>query len=334
MEFFVSRLATWIQDLQRSGIKLLVAYVLLGAAIFALQLSPYPGVFLMILGGPIWIGLLIHFAMAHFAWLAVRRTISKAWLVLPLGFYGSGFALHLVSLKAAQAEAAAINARNASLHLSVEQPFSYLREGPADSFPLIEHYRVDRSFMRQGKQAITTTYYAHGADCDNAAKGYYYQRRFEPWAFRKDIFYFYHGSKTKQCILSQDSLSAEWHYRIKASYTYAEDRAAKLFGRWGKSFEIFDEREQRLLGTIEVATLWPYPAVPWIFAGCVLNGGGPAWQCSWGMAKGGTAVAAGYKQRAVNDPQTNPFTPSLDAETWEVTQLAKALGLEQRQPTD
>jgi hypothetical protein len=45
-------------------------------------------------------------------------------------------------------------------------------------------------------------------------------------------------------------------------------------------------------------------------------------------------MAAGYKPRAADDPQKNPFIPSLDAETWEVTQLARALGLEARQPTD
>jgi phage terminase small subunit len=43
---------------------------------------------------------------------------------------------------------------------------------------------------------------------------------------------------------------------------------------------------------------------------------------------------AGYKLRAASDPQKNPFTPFMDAATWEVTQLATALGLEPRQATD
>jgi hypothetical protein len=79
---------------------------------------------------------------------------------------------------------------------------------------LIELYRVDRSFLRQGDGTITTQYYAHGGECDNDLQGYYYERRNEPWAFRKDIFYSYHGKKTRQCILSQDGLPAEWRYRI------------------------------------------------------------------------------------------------------------------------
>jgi hypothetical protein len=323
-----------MQDLQQSGLRLLVAYLLLGLAIFLLQVLPIVGVILMVLAAPLWIGLLAHVAMAHFAWLAIRGAISKAWLALPLGFYAGGLALHVASIRAAETEAAAIDARNAAIHLTVDQPFRYLREGNADSFPLIEHYRVDRSFLRQGKGTITTTFYAHGADCEKAAQSYYYQRRFEPWAFRKDIFYNYQGAKTRQCILSQDGLPAEWRYRIKASYTYAQDRASSLFERRGKAFEIFDDRDNRSLGTIEIATLTPFPVVPWIVAGCSLNSGAPKWQCGWGLIKGGSAIVAGYKARAANDPQKNPFIPSADAETWEVTQLARALGLEPRQPTD
>jgi hypothetical protein len=329
----LSWLETWVQDLQQSGLRLLVAYLLLALVIFALQLPPFPGIFLMVLAAPLWIGFLAHVAMAHFACLAIRGTISKAWLALPLGFYAGGYAVHLASIHAAEAEAAAINAHNTAVRLTVDQPFRYLRDGSADSFPLIEHYRVDRSFLRQGNE-ITTTYYAHGADCDNALQGYYYQRRHEPWAFRKDIFYYYHGNKTRQCILSQDGLPAEWHYRITANYTYTKDHASSLFTRRGKAFEIFDERDKRILGTIEVATFTPFPVVPWIVAGCGLNSGAAKWQCGWNLTKGGTSIAAGYKPRAADDPQTNPFTPSLDAETWEVTQLARALGLEPRQPTD
>jgi hypothetical protein len=208
-------------------------------------------------------------------------------------------------------EAAAINAHNAAVRLIVDQPFRYLRDGNAESFPLIEHYRVDRSFRREGAATITTTYYAHGADCDNALQGFDSQRRGEPWAFRKDIFYFYHANKTRQCILSQDGLPAEWRYRITANYTYTDDRASSLFTRRGKTFEIFDERDKSMLGTIEVATFTSFPVVPLIVAGCGLNSSAAKWQCFWGLMKEGTSIAAGYKTRAADDPQKNPFTPSL-----------------------
>ena len=325
---------TWVQDLQHSGLRLLITYIFLGLVIFAVQLPSVPGIILMVLAAPLWIGLLVHVAMAHFGWLAIRGTISRAWLALPLGFYASGYGLHLASVDAAEAEAAAVNAHNAAVRLTVEQPFRYLRDGNADSFSLIEHYRVDRSFLRQGDGTITTTYYARGADCDNALQGYYYQRRQEPWAFRKDIFYYYPGNKTRQCILSRNDATAQWRYRISANYTYANDQASSLFTRFGTAFEIFDEQDKRTLGTIEVATFKPFPIVPWIVAGCALNSGAAKWQCGWSLTKGEAYIAAGYRQRPANDPQKNPFIPSLDSETWEVTQLARALGLEPRQPTD
>ena len=169
---------------------------------------------------------------------------------------------------------------------------------------------------------------------DNALQGYYAERRNEPWAFRKDIFYYYPGKRTRQCILSQDGLPAEWRYRITARYTYAEDQETSLFTRRGTAFEIFDERDKRSLGTIVVATFTPFAAVPWIIAGCGLNSGAAKWQCGFSLTKGVSYITAGAKVRAADDPQKNPFIPSLDSETWEVTQLARALGLEPRQPTD
>ena len=330
----MSGFGTWVQNVQRSGPGLLLAYLLAGAAIYAIQLYPIPGIILMALAAPLWIGLLVHMAMLHFAWLAIRGPISMAWLALPIGFYAGGIALHLVSVRAAEAEAHAIDVRNAAVRLTVDQPFRYLREGNADSFALIEHYRVDRAFLRQGKGTITATYYARGADCDNALQGFYYQRRFEPWALRKDIFYNYHGQKTRQCVLSQDGISADWRYRIKASYTYDKDRASWMFTRRGKVFEVFDDSENQLLGAIEVATFTPFPLVPWIVAGCFLDDGASKWRCSWGLTKSGRMIAAGYRLRAADDPEKNPFTPSADPQTWEITQLARALGLDQRQPMD
>jgi hypothetical protein len=132
----------------------------------------------------------------------------------------------------------------------------------------------------------------------------------------------------------QDALPAEWRYRITANYTYAADRASRLFARIGRAFEVIDERDNQMLGTIELATFTPFPVVPSIVAGCALNSAAPKWQCVSGLSKSGTSIAAGYKKRADDDPQKNPFIPSVDAETWDVTQLARALGLEPRQPTD
>jgi hypothetical protein len=332
-EFPLSSLAARVKNLQQSGPRLFIAYVLLCVLIFALQFFSIPGFLLvMLFATALWIGLVVHVAMVHFAYLAVTRTISRAWLALPLGFYAGGYTLHVASIHAAEAEAAAINARNAGIRLAVDQPFRYFRDYWLD--PLIEHYRVDRSFTRDGN-GFNMIYYARGADCDNARQNYDYQRRNEPWLFRGNVFAYYPGDKARQCILSQYVSSAEWRYRITGKLTSEKDQAFSLYDRYGRVFEIFDDRDKRMLGTVEVAAFRTFTVVPFIIAGCGLIGGPEAkWECGWGLMKGKTSIAGGYKLRAADDPQHNPFIPSLDPETWEVTPLARALGLVARQPTD
>jgi hypothetical protein len=80
-----------------------------------------------------------------------------------------------------------------------------------------------------------TTYYARASNCNSTRQGYYFQQRFEPWVFRKDIFYYVNGKKTRQRVLAQNVSSAGSRYRIKAEYTSTTDQASALFKRYGTS---------------------------------------------------------------------------------------------------
>jgi hypothetical protein len=214
--------------------------------------------------------------------------------------------------------------------LRYDKPFRYFVDGAGlDVLPLLEHYRADRE-----SDGTTTRFYAHGADCDKALRGFYYDRRFEAWQFRSDIFWSYKGNKSRQCILAQDGLSTDFRYRIKHSFIQRGRDTSPLFTELGQKFEVFDDREGRLLGTIEIAAFSLPLIIPLPVVGCGLDSGAPAWKCFAGLMKGEPSISAGYTLRAANDPQQNPFIPSERPETWEVTSLAKALGLDQRQPTD
>ena len=76
-----------------------------------LQLFPSTGVLLMILGGSLLAGLLVHvFLLALFAEAMMRR-ISRAWIVIPLAAYGAYYAAYLgqaweISSKSAELRAA------------------------------------------------------------------------------------------------------------------------------------------------------------------------------------------------------------------------------------
>jgi hypothetical protein len=103
-----------------SGFTLLAAYFVLAVALFALEFVPGVQILLVLLA-PLWSGLLVHIAMAQFVFFAALGRISRAWLALPIGFYAGGFALHLYSVHAAEAAAAAVNARNAAVQLAAVQ---------------------------------------------------------------------------------------------------------------------------------------------------------------------------------------------------------------------
>lgn len=314
------------------GFGLLIAYALVAGAIVLLQAIPLVGLVLIMFGGPLWIGVLIHIALIH---LTVRATTGKAsllWLAAPLLFYGGGYALHLTSVHAANAEAAAIDARNASQHFNVEKPFRYLRTGSHDSLALMQHYKADRSFRMQNKTEVTTFYYKRGTACDTANQTWDYKRRDQPYASVKDLFRYYTGpDKIRQCILSSQGLPANWRYRIHGQYTNSKNRPAWLYTQTGHEYEIIDDVENRVLGKINYTRIWTFPVIPIVTAGCISTGSS-RWECSFGPQTFSSAITAGYPKRAA--PRKFPYRPSTDPEDWEITPLAKALGLELRQPSD
>lgn len=366
----MSALASWLQGGRRSGLRLLILYAAIGVDLFALQvvpllalrligsfpslifiakIVPFPVAFLMLFGIPFVIPILVHVALLHLAWRAIRGRIVRSWLLLPLGFYGGGYALHLASVHAAGAAAALIDAQDAAVHLSVDKPFRYLSEGNTDTLSLIERYRVDRVFRRY-PGTVTTYYYARGTACDSAA----HDPHHKPWTFKKDLFPYWRGEKTRQCILEQDNLPADWRYRINVtdtSFTGTKSLDVKssdvtsigtkftdtshrvdafLFDRrQSKIFDIFDERDKRRLATIEVTSFATFPIVPVFVAACGIDQSFKRLGCAFGLLKAGPIIDAGFKPFRPGNPE-----PAQPADTWEIMPLARALGLEPRLPTD
>ncbi|MDF1503690.1 hypothetical protein PYV61_12090, partial [Roseisolibacter sp. H3M3-2] len=62
------------------------------AAVFLLQALPVPGVFFMILGGPLWPGVLLNLGLVGVAYEVAARGAAREWLALPALWFG-GYAL-------------------------------------------------------------------------------------------------------------------------------------------------------------------------------------------------------------------------------------------------
>jgi hypothetical protein len=65
-----------------------LAYLVAALVVVALQVFPIPGIFLMIVGGPLWAGVLITIAMVGTVWEVATGQVSPVWLVLPGLYFG------------------------------------------------------------------------------------------------------------------------------------------------------------------------------------------------------------------------------------------------------
>jgi len=74
-------------------------------------------------------------------------------------------------------------------------------------------------------------------------------------------------------------------------------------------------------GTIEAATFTQFSVVPWIVAGSGLNSGAAKWEHFWPDER---LHRSRLQSRAPLMIPRRIRSPLLDAETWEVTQLARA----------
>lgn len=312
--------------LPRSGLGILAFYALLCGVAYLLQLAPSIGIIVMVLGGMIWVGILIHLAMLHLAAASLTGTISRVWLVVPIAYYAAGYALHLVSVQQVQDRIAAIERANAATVIKAEQPFSFLEEG-SGAFELLELYRADRAFIRRADGSVTTRYYAEGEACREANKDYNVEKRKEPFLLRANLPV--RSLAKRQCIISQDGLLAEWHYRIMGEYLKEENDL--LYRHFGSRWVVFDERSGAQLGSVEIGGFQALPPVQTVTAGCALDSGAARWVCGTSLMHELAFVPVGYRQRT---DRGSRFIPINDPDTWEITPLARALSLEPRRVTD
>jgi hypothetical protein len=320
--------------LLRSGFFTVLCYGVAAAVACGLQLVPYLGWIVLAAGGPLWMGFLVHLMMLHLAGVGILGMISRAWLVLPLAYYGGGLVLHSVSLGRAHVEAEAIEQAAQRATFKVDQPFSFLNAA-SGGFELLKHYRIDRAFLRQGHGRITTQYFARGEACNDAIKNRQDAMRnraskpLDQPSLVIDLFGGYHDSdKTRQCILSRNDLPASWRYRIESQYL-AESEGDFINARFGSRYSVIDEITSATLLTVETGAIGTLPPIQTITAICSLYSG--SLKCRVGLLPSLTLVPIGHKLPPSGIPH---FVELEDPDTWEIGILARALSLQPRTRAD
>ena len=322
----------------RSGFGIVAFFSLLAAGAFLLQLFPGTGVFLMILGGGVIIGALVHIMMIFLVFAAVGGSIGRAWLLLPLAYYAGGFALHLESVKRAKEAAAAIEKANASQSFLAKKPFTYLTLGGTETLELLKRFKIDAAYSKQYVHSkereieYAAYFYAKGDNCDKGSFGYYFDKRFsQPSQWDRDLFPSYEGKdKTRQSIQLQSFETADPRYSVQIEFE--RDKAAtRLYRQFIYKWMARDITADQIVASVEVGTMTPLPPIQFIVAGCALNSGAPSWDCGASLMYGSEEIVVGYKKRTDTG---NPFTPVVDVDTSPAAALGHALGLEPRTPTD
>ncbi|MGO9432470.1 hypothetical protein [Rhodoblastus sp.] len=295
----------------------------------------------MFLAGPIWIGLLLHFLMLVLVIQAAFREISRVWLIVPMLYYGGGYALHLHALRLAEAEAAKIARANAAQSVQVETPFSYTGDA-LNIVELLEHFRVaweqsSKQDYRDGGRlysVVVRTDVRSGAACDLPTLRE--NDPFAPWLVQPYLFPSEKAAdKTRQCLVRQmidvgATPMEDPRYSVKRTQEFSHPPSRfvtpDLF-RWTAT----DLRSNRVITEVVEGDFYTLPAVQTIVVGCALDSGTPAWRCGIELMGGSNGISVGHKRRTDGG---YAFTYVSDPETSPAYALGKALGLTPRTPTD
>jgi len=314
-----------MQSAKRSGLKIVAIYAVICTGIFLLQLFPGTGIFLMFLMAFAWIGVVVNIAMIHLAGAALIGSIARLWVVLPILFYSAGLAAHYRAAAAVTARVGAIERDNTAATITASPPLSFFVKGV--STELLELYRIDRMVVPQGNHPATIYYYARGAECDGANKNYNYQKRDEPFLYRRDLFPSYKGTdKTRQCILQKDGAPGEIHYRIEAQPFASETILIKAFGtKW----TVYDVQTGATITSAQSAAFKIIEPIPLLLAGCGLVDNPSSWRCDAQTMKETSLTGAGYRPNRDSD-----VFRTRDPQTWDISPLGRALSLRPREPTD
>ncbi len=272
------------------------------------QVFPLTGIFLMMLGGPLWTGLAILCTLGAFTIDALRGAIPRLCLIIPLGFFGGYYAAYF-------SQGADITAREAELQRSnPTKVFAYDPDrhslvtkhagGIVSSFKVPVAYAKNKNY----DEGYLATRLAKRATCKSVPRDSL-ARINTSWFHRKNL-------KGKRRLVRE---ICKLRYPEKPDRTLVEVNVDD--GKWWRSGTTIAERTHTLvvdgetLGVYRRATVERYAAFPFPFYGCFLNSGAARWDCSGGF----WTTRYQLKSRPASlpeDARTNPVAIMLGLEPY------------------
>jgi hypothetical protein len=243
---------------------------------YLLQVFPFTGIFLMMLGGPFWPGLLLHIFLIA---LLVEAATGRVWRILavvPLIAYGGYYAIYFQQQAAIDAKMAELRATNPGQIMEFDParfslvqardaqgispsqyaiPVVYIRREDIkpQGYEAISLVRKDQCNFPRDSQARVQTYGVHGPGPGGAM------------VFKRNLCELRYPEAPKNTIV-EIVHSGTTLTRLMHGEDSGEDRAELRID--GRRKGIYRTSYMRRLSTL-----------PWLIAGCTLIDSAPAWKC-------------------------------------------------------
>ncbi|PPD45537.1 MAG: hypothetical protein CTY15_03895 [Methylocystis sp.] len=248
-------------------------YLLL--ALIALQLFPLTGVFLMIVAGALITGLVVHVVLVLMAFDALTRR-GPAWLLLfPALFYGGYYLRYAQQEREIARVSNDLSATNPKRILDFDPDAHSLVMKDAGGFVSAHDvpvaYTVNKNFQPEGHLSYRLI---PRAQCDAVKKDT--QARIQTWGvhadgvFQKGVCQLQFPQAPPHPVVSVVVTPDLNDYRLKPGVNI-------------RTTEIVVDG--RILGVYRTGMISRLPNFPWLYAGCALNSGRPAWECDWGVMR-------------------------------------------------
>lgn len=259
----------------------LIVFAVLGL----LQLLPFPGVILMMLGGALWCGLAVHAFLIGVGVEAALGRLPRFLLIVPFAAYGAYYVMYLQQAREISARSEQLRVSNPSLVLPFD-PARYSLVLPLEHAQIVAgHYDVPVTYdanpnfrpegflshrlLNRRQCADATAAQARlRAERSRAAFGLVTPVRVEDGAvmptYIRDVCLLNFPEKPplQQIVVTRRGDDAVWR-RERGILEQTTD-----FSLDGKLF-----------ATYRTASVWRLPPFPLLLIGCGLNSGAPSWDC-------------------------------------------------------
>lgn len=246
--------------------------------VFLLQVFPYTGIFLMIVGGAFWSVIFINAGMLALIVEAALGRVSRLWLLAPLIWFGGYAGLHLLSQRQLSGLQEELVTHNASQKLAfaagheslVLENASYV----ISASDLVQNYAIAAAYEKSREARERVSRLSLNEDCrrlsgDPAAQG----AGVSTFWFHEDF------GKGRRLVPGLCTISGPENGKSQRVTVVAERRSVPGFLLPHERITLTVRRSEGGAITLLAATAHPLKRFPMPVLGCALNSGAPSWNC-------------------------------------------------------